>query len=224
MGDGATYEVRRAVVRPPQGCGWDEGPWRGVKPLSVALWMGAEPSHKPTVEAKLLWDDDALHAAFRVRDRWVRSVVTAPQGPVCTDSCVEFFFTPGTDLREGYFNVEVNCGGTALFMHQMARGVASAAMTAADIAALDVRHTMPAVVDPEVAEPVEWLVSYRVPYRVLRRHAPVAIPVEGARWRANLYKCADASSHPHWLTWAAVGRPEPDFHRPEFFGTLAFEG
>ena len=49
------------------------------------------------------------------------------------------------------------------------------------------------------------------------------IPTEDTLWRANVYKCADKSSHPHWLTWNRVDRVKPDFHRPEFFGTLVFK-
>jgi hypothetical protein len=40
---------------------------------------------------------------------------------------------------------------------------------------------------------------------------------------ANFYKCADQTSHPHWLTWASVDYPQPKFHLPEFFGRLVFE-
>jgi len=50
----------------------------------------------------------------------------------------------------------------------------------------------------------------------------VANPAPGVAWRANLNKCADGMSHPHWLTWAPVGVPRPDLHRPEFFGILEF--
>jgi len=42
-------------------------------------------------------------------------------------------------------------------------------------------------------------------------------------WRANFYKCADSTSHPHWLTWSPVDHPTPHFHLPAFFGTLEFE-
>jgi len=52
--------------------------------------------------------------------------------------------------------------------------------------------------------------------------APVHRPGPGVIWRANLYKCADLCSHPHWLTWSFVDRSQPDFHRKEFFGTLRF--
>lgn len=48
-------------------------------------------------------------------------------------------------------------------------------------------------------------------------------PAPGGVWRANLYKCADQTSHLHWLTWALIERDKPNIHLPPFFGTLAFE-
>jgi hypothetical protein len=39
---------------------------------------------------------------------------------------------------------------------------------------------------------------------------------------APVVDCADATSHPHWLSWSPANLSEPDFHRPEFFGTLVF--
>jgi hypothetical protein len=48
-------------------------------------------------------------------------------------------------------------------------------------------------------------------------------PGPGVTWRANFYKCADKTSHPHWLTWAPVNYPKPKFHLPEYFGRIEFE-
>ena len=48
-------------------------------------------------------------------------------------------------------------------------------------------------------------------------------PGTGVSWRANFYKCADKTSHPHWLTWAEIDYPNPKFHLPDFFGRLDFE-
>jgi hypothetical protein len=173
--------------------------------------------------ARLSWDDQCLHVIFRAEDRYVRAVVDRYQGPVCTDSCVELFFTPGTDARAGYFNIEMNCGGTVLFHHQIGRTARRREVTEEDSRRLEPAHTLPARVEPEMPGPVTWLVSYRVPFEVLERYAPVDRPRPGAAWRANLYKCGDATSRPHWLAWSPVDVPAPDFHRPEFFGTLRFE-
>lgn len=40
---------------------------------------------------------------------------------------------------------------------------------------------------------------------------------------ASLRAGGDNTSHPHWLTWAPVHSPRPDFHTPRSFGTLEFE-
>jgi hypothetical protein len=173
--------------------------------------------------ARLCWDDRCLHVIFRVEDRYVRALAERYQDPVCNDSCVEFFFTPGTDLRSGYFNIEMNCGGTVLFRHQHGRGVEQREVSEEDARRLEPAHSLPSRVDPELPGPVTWLVSYRVPFEVLARYATVERPRPGVSWRANLYKCGDATSHPHWLSWSPVDVPAPDFHRSEFFGTLRFE-
>ena len=37
---------------------------------------------------------------------------------------------------------------------------------------------------------------------------------------ANLYKCGDKCDQPHFLSWSPIGLPSPNFHCPEFFGTI----
>jgi hypothetical protein len=38
----------------------------------------------------------------------------------------------------------------------------------------------------------------------------------------NFYKCADDTAFKHYLSWNPILTPNPDFHRPEFFGELRF--
>jgi hypothetical protein len=30
------------------------------------------------------------------------------------------------------------------------------------------------------------------------------------------------AAHPHYLSWNRIDIPQPDFHRPDFFGELKF--
>ena len=202
---------------------WDKLPWRKIAPLYINQVAGEPTAHFPQVQAKLAYDDQALYAIFHVSDRYVRATAENYQDPVYKDSCGEFFFTPGEDLNHGYFNFELNCGGIVLFHHQKGRGVEDLPISRADFEQVEIAHTLPKVVFPEVEEPLTWVVEYRLPLAILGAYAPLDTPVQGVRWRANLYKCADSSSHPHWLTWSPVDTPVPDFHRPEFFGILIFE-
>jgi hypothetical protein len=222
MDGSRSYRVPLTDSDAPTDSGWNGDAWRGVLALSLDSFMGEMPTHRPLVQARLRAGPETLSVIFRVEDRWVRAVVQDYQGPVWTDSCVEFFFTPGPDLAEGYFNIEVNCGGAVLFQHQQARDRDRVIVREEDGARLSVSHSLPRRVDPEITAPVTWTVEYHVPYAVLAGYAPVARPAPGVVWRANLYKCGDATSHPHWLTWSPVDWPTPDFHRRESFGTLLF--
>jgi hypothetical protein len=216
------YQVARAHERIEPDARWEKKVWSNVPSLYLSNWMGDLPSHRPATHAKLLYDYTFLYVIFRVEDAYVRCIAGEYQGHVCADSCAELFFMPGVDLADGYFNLETNCGGTVLFQHQLARDERCVAVSAELGGALAVAHTMPRRIDPEISAPTTWCVEYRIPYAALAAYAPVTAPGPGVLWKANFYKCADATSHPHWLTWAKVDWPKPDFHRKEFFGELEF--
>ncbi|MBC8179678.1 hypothetical protein H8E88_01015 [candidate division KSB1 bacterium] len=88
---------------------------------------------------------------------------------------------------------------------------------------IELAHSMPENACPEINTPVSWTVEYRLPFSVLEKYYAIDQPGTNVIWRANFYKCADETSHPHWLTWAKVDFPNPNFHLPEFFGILKFE-
>ena len=201
---------------------WDGPIWKEVSPLLIGRHMGERPDHIPRTQVKIAYDDEALHLIFQVEDRYVRAVAETHQSGVCRDSCVEFFFTPGTDTDVGYFNLEMNCGGTMLFHFQQGRGIRRQVIPEVELRRIQAAHSLPRLVDPEIEEPVTWTVTYRLPTAILESYCSVQTPATGVVWRANFYKCADQTSHPHWLTWAKVDRPLPDFHQPGFFGLLEF--
>lgn len=202
---------------------WDKDPWNDIPSLQLNNYMGDKPGHRPDVHTKVAYDENAVYVIFHVDDQFVRCVVDEYQGPVYTDSCVEFFFVPSGDISNGYFNLEVNCGGTALFHFQNERGVDRVRIPEAAFKKIELAASMPRIVDPEITDPVIWTIEYRIPFDILAQFTTVIQPAPGVEWRANFYKIGDRTSHPHWLTWSYVDHPRPDFHRPEFFGTLIFE-
>lgn len=201
---------------------WDEPPWREVPSERLRNHMGQMPDPFPAVEVKIAYDNDAIFIMFRVADQYVRAVAAEHQDSVCGDSCVEFFFTPGSDVTSGYFNVEMNCGGVMLFHFnsEVRRGMH--VIPKADCAKIVKVHSLSRMIDPEIREPVTWTVGYAVPMALLRRYCPVTSPAPHVIWRVNFYKCADNTSHPHWLTWVPVDYPKPNFHLPRSFGILEF--
>lgn len=171
---------------------------------------------------KIAYDDTAIYVMFRVVDRYVRAVAAGHQDNVWQDSCVEFFFTPGADLSRGYFNLEMNCGGTMLFHFQPGAGKDRIVIPKSECDRIRSAHSLPRIVDPEIEEPVTWTVEYWLPIPLLKRYCQVSTPAPHVTWRANFYKCADKTSHPHWLTWSPVNFPKPNFHLPQSFGILEF--
>lgn len=218
--------IRRAAEPITIDAEWDKPAWNMVEPITLNLVMGQEPAHKPLTQVKLAWDDDFVYVIFRVEDHYVRAVATEHQQMVCQDSCVEFFFTPGNDISKGYFNLEVNCIGTMLMYHQIARGQNRQVVDVADLQSIQVATSLlkGQLIDPEIHRSTIWTVEYAVPLQMLARYAPVSTPENGTVWRANFYKCADKTSRPHWLTWSKIPLPNPDFHQPSYFGSLEFAG
>ena len=217
------YEVNRLSESIEIDGNWDKPAWKKITPLVINQHMGEAPKHRPGVQAKLAWDDSSVYIIYRVEDQYVRAVAEKYQDSVCRDSCAEFFFTPGTDLGLSYFNIEVNCGGTMLFWWHPEDGEGTP-VAAEDADQFEIAHSLPKIIDPEIADPTTWTLEYRMPFSVLQKYCPSASkPAAGVTWKANLYKCGDATSHPHWLTWSYVDNPTPSFHIPSSFGTLKFQ-
>ena len=218
-----TYCVRRAAGPVALDGAWDSAVWHRAGTAPVAHCVGGDFEHQPVTQARVLYDDQALYVAFRVEDRYVQAAAQTWHDKVCRDSCVELFFTPGEDTSVGYFNFEINCGGVMLAHFQPAPGENIRQMPLELCETIDIWSSMPHQVEPEIAEPTTWQVAYRLPLAILGHFLKITPPQTGVRWKANFYKCADKTSHPHWLSWAPIDTPGPNFHRPDSFGALLFE-
>jgi len=96
-------------------------------------------------------------------------------------------------------------------------------LTAEDFASIVTASSLKGPIDPEISKPTTWTLEYKIPLSLLEKFTKIERPKPGITWRANMYKCADDTSHPHWLTWSPVHNPDPQFHMPKFFGIFAFE-
>lgn len=218
------YIVQRTEVPIPVDANWDKPVWQATEAVELSNYMGDRPAHFPKVQAKVRYDSQAIYVIFRVEDQFVRAVAKKYDDFVCRDSCVEFFWIPGTDPSMGYYNLEMNCGGTMLFHYQTIPRKNSKPVELADAERIQVAHTMPKQVEPEIAQPTTWFVEYRLPLDIVPKYVPKAtMPAPGVIWKANFYKCADDCSHPHWLLWNPIDRVKPDFHVPTDFGTIEFK-
>ena len=86
---------------------------------------------------------------------------------------------------------------------------------------IQVRSSLPTVVDPEIIESLDWEIKFSVPITLLEHYAGPLGEICGQTWRGNFFKCAEEVSHPHWASWSPVD--EFNFHLPRCFGEIRFE-
>lgn len=215
---------RLAAPLPAPAGAWNGSVWGTVPSLAIDRFHARSTAHHPGVQAKLAHDGSSLAVIWKVDDHYVRSVVTGFNGPVCTDSCVEFFFKPTSG--PGYFNLEINAGG-----HPHCAWIEDCSfvpggfakrrfVSAEDLSQVRIHHSLPAVIEPELVGERTWTIEAHIPLEVLRRYAGPDCQLAGT-WHANLYKCADKTSQPHWAAWADVGE-QLNFHNPSRFAPIIF--
>lgn len=184
--------------------------WNAVPTLQID-WLYNTESCDVQAWAQLCYSEEALHVKLSAREMEIRAEHMGPLGEICEDSCLEFFLSPiAGDSR--YFNIECNPNG-AMYL-----GFGSNV------------HTLQRLIPEEPSirpQPKRtedgWEVTYDIPYNFIRLFFPQFSPASGYEVRANCYKCADLSSHPHWLCWSPVTKQPCAFHNPSAFGTMVFE-
>ena len=224
--DEARYIVRRADHLPKVSAAFDDPAWSRAETFTIARFHPQSSDHRPCTQARLLHDGHALAVMFRVADRYVLARSTQYQSPTHKDSCVEFFVRPRPD--RGYFNFEFNAIGTLLLWYvEKPRGPDGSfeqyTAVPEDMArTIQVQASLTEPIPEEQPGPLIWTVSYSVPLALFEAFTGPLGALSGQTWRANFYKCADDSSHPHWGTWADIG-DRLDFHQPDRFGEIVFE-
>ena len=185
-------------------------------------WPDTFPE-RPEVTVDVRNSRDSLFLDWHVRGEQLRAVTTADQGPVWEDSCVEFFCqVPG---ERHYMNFETNCIGAMVASRRLGRAEDVQPLSPAEMAQIERRCRFRRVGESEMTNArresieeqdglFEWDVALRIPLSLIFRDRQPAFPQP---LRVNFYKCADKTRRPHYLSWAPIPLPKPDFHCPQFF-------
>ena len=172
-----------------------------------------EFAYHPITVFDIARSDEYIYISFFVRGNFLRAVTYKDNEYVYTDSCVEFFVRKEED--EHYYNLEFNCIGTAYAAYGSGRNGRTLLPTE-ELKRIK-RYASPGNRPFEEMEGLfSWEVVFAIPYDLIgldKHNLPDSL-------RANFYKCADASSLPHYLSWNPIQTEHPDFHRPEFFGRM----
>lgn len=174
--------------------------------ISCVNWQ--EYPYAPEVVFRLAWSDKALALMFEVKEEHVRAVAMEDNGKVWEDSCVEFFV--GNPVGEGYFNFEMNCIGTVLAAKRTSRHDASH-FPQEKMTKIRRISSLEHIPTDSRNKGQQWWAVEVIPFDL------IGLDKAPEKLRANFYKCGDHCDTPHFLSWAPIETPQPDFHRPEFF-------
>lgn len=173
-------------------------------------------AYRPMASFSAAYSKEYLYIDFLVRCNYLRAENYENQSPVSEDSCVEFFVEPQPGGE--YWNFEFNCIGAINASHRMVRPQPTR-LNADELAS--VRRYASCGNRPfrELEGLFTWNLLVAIPLSLMGLDAD-NMP---AKVRGNFYKCASATSEPHYLSWNPILTDKPDFHRPDFFGDIYFE-
>jgi Carbohydrate-binding family 9 len=184
-------------------------------PVDIINWK--EFDYKPDVKFSIAYTSREILLKYYIREDWFKAEMTETNQMVYEDSCVEFFVSPGDDGI--YYNLEFNGIGTCL----MGSGTGRSDSRRADPSVVSGIRRKTSAGNDSISErkgSFAWDITLAIPLTIFYRHEIKEL--RGKVIRANFYKCGDKLSRPHYVTWNRIETPNPDYHRPEYFGFLKF--
>ncbi len=190
--------------------------WSGIERADVDsyVWGGAERAYKTfgqVIYAATGDSDEGLYIRLFCEEKNPVSVETQPDGMVWMDSCMEFFFNmhdEGSDERR-YLNIE--CNSLAVTLVGFGEGRDDRVFL--DSLGVD---RFPVKLSKGFDG---WEIIHFVPIASLKKIFGITEFNESTVMSGNFYKCDENADAP-FGSWAPIVAPEPDFHRPEYFGKM----
>jgi len=187
-----------------------------LHPIGCVNWPESFPE-RPQAGFRMAHNGNGeLFIRFTVLETSTLARITDDNGEVWTDSCVEFFLALDDS---GYYNFEFNCIGKALLGFRKKRPKATHA-TPEIMQSIKRFSTLGNKNFEEKKLNAPWELTVAIPASALFKHE--IRDWKGLTASMNVYKCGDHLSQPHYLSWAPIDTPEPDFHVPRCFTEVTF--
>jgi hypothetical protein len=184
-------------------------------PIDTLNWK--EFAYKPKLSFRIAHVGNEIWLKYYVTEKYILARETFTNGAVYKDSCVEFFVSfDGTN----YYNFEFSCIGTRHLAFGPGRGN-RILLDPKVVEQIEIESSLGNQPFEEKVGNFEWEMMIRIP--VICFTTSNIKSLNGLKATANFYKCGDATSEPHYVTWNPVGTENPDYHRSEFFGKAEFE-
>jgi len=196
--------------------------WEAVPSAEInnSEWTGISASELSKTYAKAFFTADGAESGLTVRlychEESPRTNITENDGAVYTDSCLEFFCNFLPHKSDKYINFEINSNGV---LHCAIGSGRNGRVFARKIVK---EELMPKPVSIKTEE--YWCVEFTVSQDFVREIYGINETFGiGSEIKGNFYKSGECCEPMHFLTWSLVETEAPDYHRPEYFGTLIIE-
>ena len=186
-----------------------------VVPLERINWP--QYPYRPRVRFRIGHVQTEIWLKFEVAEDRIRAQETRLHGEVSKDSCVEFFISFD---GASYYNFEFNCIGTPHIAYGPGRQERQFVQQQL-LGGLSTYSSLGQLPFEETCGDFEWNLMIRIPTTCFAFDKISSL--SGMHATANFYKVGRGISVPHYVTWSPINTPEPDYHRPEFFGGVYFE-
>lgn len=186
-----------------------------IVPIDSLNWPESFP-YAPEANAYIAHSGECLSILYEVKGLDLRALELEDNAHSWENSCCEFFVgVPGSG---DYMNFEMVCNGSLL----VARGSGRedrVKLPSEKVAQIVRMGSLERKIYDERDKEFSWSIFIRIPFELIVGEGNTVPDT----LQANFYKCANKSAHPHFLSWNPIKTPAPDFHRPEYFGTLILE-
>ena len=186
--------------------------WEKIEQLDLSyhLWADEYPCFYTSYIKLCAVKNKGLFVLFFSEEPQPKAVYTKRDEPVYKDSCMELFIQPITDDKR-YVNFEINPNAAYLSEIGTCRGDRMLLSSASDIAC----ETNVLRVDSG------WSVELFIPDELISDCLGLSYSFASQnQLKLNAYKCGDETQYPHYSSLFFIPTPKPDYHRPEFFGTV----
>lgn len=156
------------------------------------------------------WKDHGFLVEMTCEEAEPLRTYTKMNDPVSLDSGMEAFLGFCPDETPLYVNVEMNANGATLMQYGTERSGRTF------FTEEQIRRCQPQAVISENC----WKISFFLPFELLEEIGGQVSQIPGSKIACNFYKVCEGGIREqiHYASYALVDVPEPDFHRPEFFG------
>ena len=167
--------------------------WEGVWPKQYDMY------------ARLAHSDEGLYLRMETNEWPIKALETKENGEVCLDSCMEFFFTPNTVDKE-FVNFEINALGTShCGIGEGRHGRRHPKCSEENIA-----------IQTSIKSGKGWSLLMFISKEFMCKY----FSSFDKEMKGNFYKCGNETVIRHYSVWNRIDTPEPDYHRPEYFGRI----